>query len=190
VAEIAASAPWTYRRPKTCLRVLRPRRPVTRVPICSAVMIRAWLKRLSHETRAAAPRCGYIESRRRCATRCPEDRRGADSHLQVRTGAAPHIVPRHACRGSIPPMRWFVHVCVGTANRLTQLRASISAQAAAPRSSFAPVATTAISTAETNALQPPGAARNKRPEGATNQAVVVAASTPNALAATASGKRK
>jgi hypothetical protein len=41
-----------------------------------------------------------------------------------------------------------------------------------------------------DALQPPGAARNKRPEGATNQAVVVAASTPNVLAATASDKRK
>ena len=108
---------------------------------------RAWLKPAEPRDESAAPRCSYTEIQRRCANRCPKDRRGADSHLQVRTGATPHIVPRHACRGSIPPTRWFVHVCVGTANRLMQPHASISAQAAATWSSSAAVATGAIYTA-------------------------------------------
>jgi hypothetical protein len=160
------------------------------VPICSAVkiVVRGSSRRATR--RECLRRCSYTEIRRRRANRCPKDRRGADSHLQVRTGAAPHIVPRHACRGSIPPTRWFVHVCVGTANRLMQARASISARAAAPKSSSARVATAAISTAGKDAPRPPDAARNVRPGGATNQAVLVAASTPSALAATASGKRK
>ena len=47
-----------------------------------------------------------------------EDRRGADPNLQVCIGAAPHNVPRHVCRGSIPPLVARVHVCAKTVNRL------------------------------------------------------------------------
>jgi len=71
-----------------------------------------------------------------------------------------------------------------------QPRASISAQPAAPWSSSVPVATAAISIAGKDALQPPDTARNVRPGGVTNQAVVVAASMPSGLAATARDKIK
>jgi len=71
-----------------------------------------------------------------------------------------------------------------------QPRASISAQVAALWSSSAPVATAATFTAGKDALRPLGTARNRRPDGAINQAVVAATSTPIGLAATGSGKKK
>jgi hypothetical protein len=62
-----------------------------------------------------------------------EDRRGADPNLEVCIGAAPHNVPRHVCRGSIPPAGTFVHVCATMVNRQMQPRACISARAASCR---------------------------------------------------------
>jgi hypothetical protein len=62
-----------------------------------------------------------------------EDRHGADPNLQVRIGAAPHTVREHVCRGNISPVARFVHASVDKPKRLMQLRAYISARAAAPR---------------------------------------------------------
>jgi hypothetical protein len=110
--------------------------------------------------------------------------------LEVCISAVPHTRAGHECRGSIPPVARFVHVCVAEPKEPMQLRACIYAHAVTLRWSFAPVAIAATSTVRKVAQTRTGAARNMRPDSDINQATVVVSDTLREPGAIARDKRK
>jgi len=121
--------------------------------------------------------CSYTGTRRSCSKSLSFSRTGTAPipTWQFVSAPRPTSCETHACRGNIPAVARFVHVCVTKLNRQMQPRASISAPAATSRWLSVPAATAATSTAPEIVPRFHGATRNAPPDSAINGACVAAA---------------